>query len=499
MRLQSTIENQVVPRLLHANAEGLEVGSDTRATTRFAHDFSQIPVYSKTPVGPKAKLTVNAPGDIYEQEADAMARRVTRIFDNQSSQLKYNQSQTMPLSESLAPNVQTKRECIPAVSNTLSDEVTASQGGGSRIDSDTQAFMQSCLGADFSQVRIHTDDEAAQMTRELDAYAFTVGRDIYFDSGKYSPGTLAGKHLLAHELTHTIQQGRSSAIQKQTDSRRQSVGGLGIESEEARPEGQELPEERPASAGEEEAPEEAELPEPIHPQIQRSTKWVGATVHEDLNMAELIMNGGAPITWQMLNGTMLKTEADADSSINAPKLSTSGSGSKWKAKVDTVQKQEGGDDETVLAPGPWSTVVPKDDVGTKFGHAACSGSDDSTFSALGKPSDNAVYKGNRRHEDHHVADDKVVFEQTVAKWDKKLEKAKSKATTFKGTDAATAEAALWAAMGGTPQQVARKFRSLTLTKGTAFHAIAKGGKMSLSNPKANPDCSTSSVEVRNPS
>ena len=83
---------------------------------------------------------------------------------------------------------------------------------------------------------------------------------------------------------------------------------------------------------------------------------------------------------------MLQTEADADSSVNLPTISTSASGKKWTAQVDTVPAQKGGDDETVLSPGPWSIVAPKDEVGTKFGLAACTGADDSTFSALGKPS-----------------------------------------------------------------------------------------------------------------
>ncbi|HEX4707781.1 MAG TPA: DUF4157 domain-containing protein [Candidatus Udaeobacter sp.] len=499
MQLQRTIRNQAVQRSLHANAEGLELGSDTPATPRFTHDFSRIPVYPKTPVKPQAKLTVSTPGDLCEQEADAIADRVTRISDDQASPSKHHQSPTKPMSVRLAPSVQTKSESGAAVGGAVSKKIFASLGRGNDMEPNTQAFMHRRFGTDFSNVRIHADADAAHMNRELGAYAFTVGRDIYFGSGQYAPGTNPGRHLLAHELTHTIQQGHSTAMQQETTPRRQSIEGLGILNDEGRPEGVELPEVGPESENEAEGPAEADLSESIQMQIQRSTKWVGATVHEDLNLAEIVMNGGAPVTWHMLNGTMLKTEADADNSIEVPTLSTSGSGSDWKAKVDTVKKQEGGDDETVLAPGPWSTVVPKDDVGTKYGLAACSGADDSTFSALGKPSDNAVYKGNRRHEDQHVADDKASFEQTVVKWDKKLEKAKSKGTTFKSTDEGKAKDALWTAMGGTPQQVARKYRSLGFSKGTAFHATAKGGKMKPSNSKANPDCSISSVEIRNPS
>jgi len=167
--------------------------------------------------------------------------------------------------------------------------------------------------------------------------------------------------------------------------------------------------------------------------------------------------------------------------------------------VDTVPAQEGADDETVLSPGPWSTVAKKADIGAKFGLAVCTGGGNSTFSAHGKPSDDAVYKANRRHEDHHVADDKVAFEETVVKWDKKLEEARSKGAKFQGTDAAKAEASLWAAMGGEPKKVARKYRTLSFTKGGQYHATAAGGPMSISNAQANADCSTSSIDVTNPS
>jgi outer membrane protein OmpA-like peptidoglycan-associated protein len=66
--------------------------------------------------------------------------------------------------------------------------------------------MERRFGIDFSAVRSHTDSDAAQMSRELNAEAFTYGRDIYFGAGRYSPGTLSGKRLMAHELTHVVQQ-----------------------------------------------------------------------------------------------------------------------------------------------------------------------------------------------------------------------------------------------------------------------------------------------------
>ena len=78
--------------------------------------------------------------------------------------------------------------------------------GGQKIDATTKAEMEQGFGADFSHVRIHNDAEAQHMSKDIGAQAFTHGNDIYFSDGKYNPNSKEGKHLLAHELTHTIQQ-----------------------------------------------------------------------------------------------------------------------------------------------------------------------------------------------------------------------------------------------------------------------------------------------------
>src|ERR1700704_5749505 len=79
-------------------------------------------------------------------------------------------------------------------------------GGGSPLDRDTQGFMESSLGADFSDVRVHNDGKATESARSVQAYAYTVGNDVVFQSDKYSPGSESGQRMLAHELTHVVQQ-----------------------------------------------------------------------------------------------------------------------------------------------------------------------------------------------------------------------------------------------------------------------------------------------------
>ncbi|MBL4604878.1 MAG: DUF4157 domain-containing protein [Flavobacteriaceae bacterium] len=92
----------------------------------------------------------------------------------------------------------------------IESKLANSKGGGSQLDKETKTEMESGFGADFSNVRVHTDSTSVGMNQELGAQAFTNGNDIYFNQGRYNPGSESGKHLLAHELTHTLQQGAST-------------------------------------------------------------------------------------------------------------------------------------------------------------------------------------------------------------------------------------------------------------------------------------------------
>jgi len=78
--------------------------------------------------------------------------------------------------------------------------------GGTPLDRDTSRLMTQRLGEDFSDVRVHTDSAASESARAVNAHAYTVGSDIVFQSDRYSPGTESGRRMLAHELTHVVQQ-----------------------------------------------------------------------------------------------------------------------------------------------------------------------------------------------------------------------------------------------------------------------------------------------------
>ncbi|WP_427159630.1 eCIS core domain-containing protein [Aliinostoc sp. HNIBRCY26] len=100
----------------------------------------------------------------------------------------------------------------------LESRIRGNQSGGQPLDAGVRAFMEPRFGHSFAGVRVHTNSESVQMNQELHAQAFTNGQHIYFNEGKYNPGSDSGKQLLAHELTHTIQQTGGNELQRQPQS-----------------------------------------------------------------------------------------------------------------------------------------------------------------------------------------------------------------------------------------------------------------------------------------
>ncbi|MEP2936711.1 MAG: DUF4157 domain-containing protein [Gilvibacter sp.] len=117
---------------------------------------------------------------------------------------------------------------VPVANSNIESKINQSKGRGQAMDKGTNAAMSSSFGTDFSHVSIHTDETAVQLSQDLGAKAFTTGNDIYFNRGQYDPSSKSGQKLLAHELTHTVQQEDSGMIQKydHTVVSRDTLGGL---------------------------------------------------------------------------------------------------------------------------------------------------------------------------------------------------------------------------------------------------------------------------------
>ncbi len=167
----------------------------------------------------QTKLSIGQPGDAYEQEADSIADQVVHQKPAASG-LVQKQKEEKPKvkvanlvqrepKEELQMKPETSAKDAPA---NIGEQITSTEGSGMALPPPVRREMESGIGANFNQVRIHTGPKAENMSQQLNAQAFTLGSNIYFNKGKYNPGSHAGKHLLAHELTHTVQQGKSSPM-----------------------------------------------------------------------------------------------------------------------------------------------------------------------------------------------------------------------------------------------------------------------------------------------
>jgi hypothetical protein len=160
------------------------------------------------PAQVQTKLKIGQPGDKYEQEADRVAELVMRMPEPQATQ------NTEVSAINLRRSVTNKTE--PTTVPPIVHEVLRSPGRP--LDPATRTFMEPRFGHDFSRVRVHTDAKAAESAQAVDALAYTVGRDMVFGAGQYTPGTLVGRRLLAHELTHVVQQATAAKSQVLGDS-----------------------------------------------------------------------------------------------------------------------------------------------------------------------------------------------------------------------------------------------------------------------------------------
>jgi hypothetical protein len=103
------------------------------------------------------------------------------------------------------------------VADDVETRINSARGGGQPLSEDVQEPMERAFGADFTDVRTHTDSEADTLNKQLNARAFTTGSDIFFREGEYSPGSSTGQHLIAHELTHVVQQTGARQLQRNGD------------------------------------------------------------------------------------------------------------------------------------------------------------------------------------------------------------------------------------------------------------------------------------------
>ncbi|HUW68084.1 MAG TPA: DUF4157 domain-containing protein [Candidatus Nanoarchaeia archaeon] len=253
--------------------------------SRLGHDFSKVSVHSTGLGLIQTKLKINEPEDPYEQEADRVADQVMRmpelrqsssvgdssLTDNTipsnsttqracascSDQYKINKNESRYVEPvNICPNCQTQkqgliqtkqitpliqrqesleeeedeeviqakiaRDVTPEMTPAISSDIQSMHGGGRPLSGSERGFFEPRFGVDFSNVRVHNDTKAASVAKSVNARAFTLGRNVVFGAGEFSSNTLAGRKLLAHELTHVVQQISSKQAGEQTYIQREA-------------------------------------------------------------------------------------------------------------------------------------------------------------------------------------------------------------------------------------------------------------------------------------
>jgi len=207
LHLQRTIGNQAVSRLIKSKAL-------------------------------QAKLRIGQPGDVYEHEADRVADAVMRMpapqkvsinnsrIQRASTTFEENELKRQPIEEEEEEEKKLQRQPAeeeeeekklqaknvsvsnPVVDSVIENQIQYMKGGGRSLSQGERAFFEPRLGYDFSDVRVHEDAKASEAARGVNARAFTIGKDVVFNAGEYSPDNQKSQKLMAHELTHVIQQNR---------------------------------------------------------------------------------------------------------------------------------------------------------------------------------------------------------------------------------------------------------------------------------------------------
>ena len=179
---------------------------------RFGFDFGLLSILPLPPTVIQTKLAINTPGDEYEQEADQVSEKVMRMSEprlqrkcdceetcadcqKEQSGEEHQRLQLKPVGTSGAGQTQAP----PMVHDVL-------RSPGQPLDAATRAFMEPRFGHDFSRVRVHSGAAAEQSARDVNAHAYTAGHNIVFAAGRFAPQTHDGRRLIAHELSHVVQQ-----------------------------------------------------------------------------------------------------------------------------------------------------------------------------------------------------------------------------------------------------------------------------------------------------
>jgi Domain of unknown function (DUF4157)/Calpain family cysteine protease len=228
-------EGASVPNPLHSILQSISPISPRAIQTKpifrgLSHELT--PALDSNGMVIQAKMTIGAPEDKYEQEADRVAEQVVqKIHAPSAPESIFGESLQRQKREEdvntlrMKPLAQRPPAGGMAAAQDLETAINRARGGGQPLEAGLQRKMGQVMGADFSGVRVHTGNQADQLNRSIQAKAFTTGQDVFFRQGEYNSESSAGQKVLAHELTHVIQQQPQKASAKNQIQKQVGDGG----------------------------------------------------------------------------------------------------------------------------------------------------------------------------------------------------------------------------------------------------------------------------------
>jgi hypothetical protein len=197
-----TVSQALQRRLGNAGLSAMLAGQEQRVG-RVAANPSAAPVVARSPA---QALVVSSRSDPAEREAEKVGRHVIAMSPGPPAAPHVSKPEAAKIARAAAP---ASGPAGGTLDPEIGRELEAAQSGGSPLPETIRNHMERSFHADFSRVRIHTDERAGRLSVRLGARAFTRGNHIYFARGAFSPDTRSGGELIAHELTHTIHQGHA--------------------------------------------------------------------------------------------------------------------------------------------------------------------------------------------------------------------------------------------------------------------------------------------------
>lgn len=395
----------------------------------------------------RQKLAISQPGDEFEREADRVAAQVMKMPDQPGNRaLRKTGDNPLVQRRAAASSGTTAGYAPPIVHDVLAQP-------GQPLDATARTFFEPRFGHDFSRVRVHADAQAAESAKAVNAIAYTVGSDIAFAAGQYRAGTIEGLRLLAHELTHVVQQ--------QTD---------------------------PSA--------------PRSSPLRRTVSFANGSVSETLNLADRVLNNmSAGETDFVLNGATFTNLNDGLQALHVPRIKSSPRGRKVRCSFASVPDNEVSFAMRILSPDPWSSTTTKGVIGNLLPglNAACHGSDAATFTVQGMPTNQDQRARTRTHEDHHVDDYKSILQDLIEPWDKAVAAAYKRRKTATGSDKDQCTGELYDQAVGQnqrPDDVVTAVIHAINDKARLFHASAAGRNVRISNVNTDAGCNRVTAEAR---